>query len=417
MDDILLYRRHSVDCPQAHHGRDLGRNNKRRNDCTCPVWRDARTVEGIGKDFSMKTRDWERAERRARAETDPGAPTSKKHLSEAIESYIETGRINGWVNETIVSNRNTLNALLAFCTGNGWKLCEDLTLDRLNQFRGSRKARDGKSPMKRSTMIKEMEYLRAFGRYCVDNDWMKRNVAKQMKAPKEDEARGKKKAFDSDEIKAIVAACDRITNHNEASAARGRLRTRAAVLVMLYTGLRISDVAVLKRADVSFKTGRFSVHTIKSRGHAEAYGVLPQVVLDALAALPHESKVYFFWSGNGKRSSIIGSLRRSMDCAFRLAGLKPLDNEETVEEEKRAHLHKFRRTFATKLRDDGAPIQVVQKKLGHKRITTTQVYLGDTEAERRQVESVGVTYDLDGVGSEVGGQDVVRNPKRNVKSL
>jgi integrase len=392
MADPILYRRHSAGCPQFRHGRD-----SKPNKCKCPVWCDARTVESIGKDYSMKTRDWERAERRARSESDPGAPVSnKKYLSEAVESYIEFGKGEKWEESTVTSRHNTLKALIAF----GPKFCDDLTLDTLTKFRGSRKSRDGKKAMARSSLIKEMEHLRAFGRFCEDREWMKVNAAVKLKAPRGKET--KKVGYTDDEVKALLAACERVTNYNKASAARGRLRNKAAILVMLYTGLRISDVAVLKRADVSFKTGKWSLQTIKTG--AEGYGVLPRLVLNALAALPVESEEYFFWSGRGKRSSIIGSLRRGVECVFKLAGVV-------------GHLHKFRRTYATVLRDQGVPMEDIQAKLSHKRLATTEGYMGETAAKRRRVESIQVTYDLDGVGPEVGGQDVVRDSKRNIGAL
>jgi integrase len=393
MADPILYRRHSADCPQFRYGRDF----KRRNKCKCPVWCDARTVEGIGKDYSMKTRDWERAERRVTSESDPGAPVSeKKYLSEAVESYIAHGHTQKWTDSTITSRHNTLKAVIAF----GPKFCDDLTLDTLTQFQGSRKARDGKSPMKRSSLIKEMEHLRDFGRFCLDREWLKANAAAKMKV-----AKGKKETkqpFTDDEVRAIFAACDLVKNANEASAARGRARNKAAILVMLHTGLRISDVAVLKRDDVNLKTGKWSLPTIKSG--TEAYGVLPRIVLDALAALPVESEEYFFWSGNGKRSSIIGSLRRGVGCVFKLAGVA-------------GHLHKFRRTFANVLRDKGVPMDDIREKLAHARTSTTEGYMGKTEALRRRVESIQVDYDLDGVGSEVPSQDVVGNAKRDIGAL
>jgi site-specific recombinase XerD len=388
MADPILYRRHSAACPQFRQGRE-----SKPTKCKCPVWCDARTVEGIRKDYSMKTRDWERAERRARSESDPGAPVSeKKYLPEAVESYVKEGRNLNWLESTVTSRHNTLKALLAFCkirTPEA-KFCDDLILELLQEFQDSRKARDGKSPMAPSTKNKETETLRNFGEFCLEHEWMKKNWAKKMKPPSA--SAEKKTAYSDDEVKTILAAVDKIKNHNEASAARGRVRNKAAVLVMLYTGLRVSDVALLKRADVSFKTGRWSLTTVKTG--AEAYGILPQVVLDALAALPVESKEYFFWSGNGKPSSIIGSLRRGVACVFKLAGVA-------------GHLHKFRRTYASTLRDQGVDMRDIQAKLAHKRLATTEGYLGETAAKRRHVESIQVAYDLNsaGVGSEVGGQD------------
>jgi hypothetical protein len=48
---------------------------------------------------------------------------------------------------------------------------------------------------------------------------------------------------------------------------------------------------------------------------APLYVRLPQIALDALAALPVESP-YFFWSGKSKLSCAIGSARRTNDNVF-----------------------------------------------------------------------------------------------------
>lgn len=49
--------------------------------------------------------------------------------------------------------------------------------------------------------------------------------------------------------------------------------------------------------------------------------------------------------------------------------------------EKRVHSHGLRKTCATTMHiDEGAPLQVVQKILGHKHISTTSIYLSDAAA-------------------------------------
>ena len=69
----------------------------------------------------------------------------------------------------------------------------------------------------------------------------------------------------------------------------------AFVLVMRYTGLSIGDAAGLPKSHV--KGNR--IITNRDKTGKEVYVRVPDFVIDALNAAPHDSPDYFFWSGNG----------------------------------------------------------------------------------------------------------------------
>jgi integrase len=54
-------------------------------------------------------------------------------------------------------------------------------------------------------------------------------------------------------------------------------------------------------------------------------------------------------------------------------------------------LHKFRKTFATKLSQAGVPIQDIKEALGHADIQTTMDYLGISPKKRRR-ENVAAAF-------------------------
>src|SRR5260370_23417756 len=126
------------------------------------------------------------------------------------------------------------------------------------------------------TWIKEIEILRQFFAFCIDREWISKNPAKALKRPRLLEA-NQVAPFTSEEIVRIIAACDKIGR-----SVYERLRARAMVLLMRYTGLRISDVVTLSRDHVSGK------HLVKRaiKNSRLLRIELPTEVLTALDMLP-----------------------------------------------------------------------------------------------------------------------------------
>jgi len=52
------------------------------------------------------------------------------------------------------------------------------------------------------------------------------------------------------------------------------------------------------------------------------------------------------------------------------------------------YLHRFRKTFATKMHHAGLRLKDLQTVLGHKSLTTTQLYLADSDMKAAHVRAV-----------------------------
>jgi integrase len=122
-----------------------------------------------------------------------------------------------------------------------------------------------------------------------------------------------------------------------------RLRARAITLLLRYTALRISDVALAKDR---IRRGEIYLRTMKN-GKVVKLPV-PSALQAALEALPDprgagsESK-YFFWSGNGTTRSRVRDATPTMAAVFKASAVAG------------AHAHRFRHTLATEILEaDGA---------------------------------------------------------------
>jgi integrase/recombinase XerD len=334
-----IYRRHSPKCPHRSKG---GGYTK----CSCPIW----LYGGVGPSGkpiqrSLKLRDWSRALRQLEEQTTTPIKTSAPTLFLAVESYIVDCRRRALAESTILSYGNTLERLLDYC-GAGFRL-DRLDLAKLSDFQSHRRVRP-------STTAKELETLRAFCHFCRKRKWIEQNPAADLDPPKEQGP--PTLPFERGEIDKILAACGRLEDDNPSTVERTRARARARILVLLYTGFRISDVERLSRKSVDLTGGRILVRIMKTG--VEQYIRLHPTAVEALRALPEEGP-YFFWSGESKLATAIGNARKSIQRVLKNAGVA-------------GHPHRFRDTFSVSLLEAGEDLRTVQLLLGHQSIRTTE---------------------------------------------
>ena len=326
--------------------------------CSCPVWVDGpHPTTGDRVRRSVGTRDWSRAKRLLdRWESDQrsiDAPAKKyPTVAAAIESYLRDCRRRHLSPATTNGYQRSLNHFGRFCQLPDITELDVKTIRDFASARAEAEGRRGEFTSAR-TLRKEIEHVRAFCEFCVESEWLKMNPARKVKPPKDDSL--PTLPFDPDEVKALLAACDEIGNNNNIGIERARIRARALVLLLLYSGMRIGDTVKLERSRIDDK-GRLMIRMEKTR--EPLYVRLPDVALEALRQIPVESD-YFFWSGTALLSTAVGSARRTVSCLARMTGIN-------------AHPHRFRDTFSVELLKAGVDLRTVQKLLGHTSIKTTE---------------------------------------------
>jgi integrase/recombinase XerC len=147
------------------------------------------------------------------------------------------------------------------------------------------------------------------------------------------------------------------------------LRDRALLETLYSAGLRVSELTGLDVEDVDLGEG---IATVRGKGRRERLALLgpPALValrlwLEARASLAQALRrdgSAMFLNKNGTRLSS-RSVGRLLEKYLKLAGLDP-----------RTSPHTLRHSFATHLLDNGADIRSVQELLGHRSLSTTQIY-------------------------------------------
>jgi len=146
-------------------------------------------------------------------------------------------------------------------------------------------------------------------------------------------------------------------------------KTRALIQVMLYSGLRIMDAAML-RVD-SLTDNRIRLHQEKTGEHVSL--LIPQKVADDLRALPRKHPNYFFWVGRSTPISAVGWWQKRLAKVFKKAELV------------NGHSHRFRDSFAVGLLNAGVSLENVSRLLGHASIKTTEQFYNPWVKTRQDV--------------------------------
>lgn len=322
---LKVYRRHLKTC------RFTSRDDK---NCACPIWADGE-LNGRRYCHSLKVRDWQRAIRKLAALESPDAVTPMP-----VEAAIETWRNSLDVEDsTWRGYRSTMRALADWCKGRIESIGE-LTVDLLTQFRAER-------AVAQTTKAMEVGTLRQFFGFCMNRRWLASNPARQIARPK-----GIKPApvepYTAEEVAAILEACGKLRQ------AYARARACALVLLMRFTGLRISDCATLARNRV--QNGQVRLFTQKTGGHIML--PIPGELEAALANLPQphsddgRDRGYFFWNGITSKRVLVVNIARLLRSAFALSKVSG------------AHPHRFRHTLATSILAKGGSMTDVADVLG-----------------------------------------------------
>jgi integrase/recombinase XerC len=211
----------------------------------------------------------------------------------------------------------------------------------------------------RSTIARRLAAVRSWCRFLCRQGVLTANPAEGLRGPRQDK---KLPHFvEREDMVRLLATPSEATPLG--------LRDRAILETLYSAGLRVSELTGLDLGDVDLDDG---MATVRGKGKRERLALLgPPATLalrkwlagrQGLLGLRFDSQPALFVNRRGSRLTS-RSVGRLLARYLAQAGLDP-----------RTSPHTLRHSFATHLLDAGADIRGVQELLGHKSLSTTQIY-------------------------------------------
>jgi integrase/recombinase XerD len=243
--------------------------------------------------------------------------------------------------------------------------CMQYLLNNTVSEKGGRPVPDGKlSP---STVRAYVRTWKAFFGWCFQEELIGANPAARLKLPKAPEKMPP--VFASEHIEKLLAACDTRTPLG--------FRDYVILLLLLDTGMRVSEIASLTIDDVNFQGSYIKVEG-KGRKQREI-GMYPEmskllwkyIQKYRKPANPDERRLFLGHKGPLSGAGIQCVVKRIQ----RLAGLEDVE----------IHVHVFRHTHSKVYMDQGGELLKLSRELGHSNVRTTELYLrsfGSSDARK-----------------------------------
>jgi len=149
-----------------------------------------------------------------------------------------------------------------------------------------------------------------------------------------------------------------------------------AIISTIYScGLRISEAVNLKINDID--SSAMTVKIVNAKGRNDRIVMLSEKLLSLLREYfkEYKPKIYLFEGQKGEQYST-RSIQQIFNNAAKKVGIK-----------KKVTVHSLRHSFASHLLDNGTDIRFIQELLGHKHLSTTQIYTHINPASVKKIKS------------------------------
>jgi integrase len=363
---LNLYRRHRRECKAGHPHQSLSSEFEERKRgwkrCECPI-----VVSGtLNRTFRREsTGKWEWDDAREVAAGIEAAGSWGGKIVPKTEPLPEAAPHRCQITEASRAFLEELQQTAAFATHKKYRLL----MARFNRFSEERgyvmidqwqpiDVRQFRAtwPVSPQTAVRRMAMMKPFFEYCVSNKWMDSNPARAVKNPKGREMANRgdeqKLPFSDEEIKRMYQACE---EYGKTYRHKWDGEDMADFISLsIYTGLRISDVALFNIERMQ-PTGEIRVRTTKAGTHV--YTWVPSWLQERIRARVAKHGHCIFGSHTTKSLDVITEgWRRKLNRIWEMSA--PWNETPTP--------HRFRHTFARiLLQKPGVTVRDVAELLGN----------------------------------------------------
>lgn len=255
--------------------------------------------------------------------------------------FLSAKRIEGCSEKTLTYYKNTIQQML---DGIGKSVCMIVTEDLRNYLAEYQE----KKTSSKVTIDNIRRIFSSFFAWLEDEDYIIKSPVRRIHRIKS--ASTIKETYTDEQLESMRDNCD-------------NPRDLALIDILASTGMRIGELVLLNREDISFNERECIVF---GKGDKER-----MVYFDARTKIHLQN---YLDSRTDDNNALFVSLKAPYN-RMKIGGielrLRELGKRLNID---KVHPHKFRRTLATVAIDKGMPIEQLQKLLGHQRIDTTLQY-------------------------------------------
>lgn len=301
---------------------------------------------------------------------------NQSEIGRKINEYLEYLQVErGCSPLTLRNYRHYLSRLILWMESQGIREeLKDINQDIVRSFRVylSNLPGENKANMARRTQGYHVIALRSFLKWLLKNDYQVMAPDK-IDLPKVEERQVK--FLNGEQV-------DRILNAPSLDSIQGK-RDKAILEVLFSTGLRVSELTKLDRDKIDLERREFG---IVGKGGKARVVFLSQRAVDWVVKYLNERKDHYkplFLRHKGKIDSVTGDEKMRLTPRSVQRLIKKYSHKMKLPFDVTPHV--MRHSFATDLLNAGADIRSVQEMLGHKNISTTQIYTHVTNKQLRDV--------------------------------
>jgi integrase len=385
---LALYRRHRQNCKGNHkHNSRTSEYDERKKGwrrCECPIFVSGTLAGHFDRQNTGKW-EWEDAQAAAAAfevcgnwtgklpaplqqPSTPALATEKRvTIAEAVRAYLASREGTKIGPATLRKYRTFTKQLSTFAESRGYVMVDQIAAADIDVFYGN-------WTLGVRAKGKGLGKLRSFFRFCAKRKWVTVDitdpksvgpVSSDLQPPIGASSIVNKIPFTDDELKRVLGACDRMQPVKWSNSLGQGLWTgedvKDFIFVMVYTGLRISDVATFSMSRV--RGNEVFLRAKKNGG--DVYTIFPGWLKERLEARAARCGPRPFVVGRSDRLETVTDMwRRKINSVFELAGA--FEEPPTP--------HRFRHTFARILLQRGVPVADVADLLGDTEETVRKHY-------------------------------------------